>query len=71
MLRAFFGAVITLAICAPMFAHHGASAFDRGATVTLKATITEKRAPTAPPSEYRRDSLGIRQNRNKKTSDEA
>src|SRR2546426_11965949 len=41
MLRAFFGAVITLAICAPMFAHHGASAYDRGATVTLKATITE------------------------------
>jgi len=24
-----------------MFAHHGASAYDRGATVTLKATITE------------------------------
>ncbi len=41
MLRAFFGAVISLVICAPMFAHHGASAYDRGATVTLKATITE------------------------------
>ena len=29
------------AVCVPAFAHHGAAAYDRTVTLTLKATITE------------------------------
>ena len=33
--------LILLAVCGSAFAHHGAAAYDRTVTLTLKATITE------------------------------
>lgn len=30
-----------LSVCGPAFAHHGAAAYDRSVTLTLKATVTE------------------------------
>ena len=36
----FFG-VLLLSVGAPAFAHHGAAAYDRTVTLTLKATVTE------------------------------
>lgn len=35
------GIVSGLALGAPVFAHHGAAAYDRSVTLTLKATVTE------------------------------
>jgi len=31
----------SMAVCAPAFAHHGAAAYDRSVTLTLKSTVTE------------------------------
>ena len=36
----FFG-MLLLSVCAPALAHHGAAAYDRNVTLTLKATVTE------------------------------
>ena len=35
------GIVSGMAVGAPAFAHHGAAAYDRNVTLTLKATVTE------------------------------
>ena len=40
---AFAAAVCVVALCGPLSAHHGASAYDRARQVSLKATITEFR----------------------------
>jgi hypothetical protein len=33
--------LISLSVCASAYAHHGAAAYDRSVTLTLKATVTE------------------------------
>ena len=33
--------LVFLSVCGSAFAHHGAAAYDRGVTLTLKATVTE------------------------------
>ena len=33
--------LLLLALCGSAFAHHGAAAYDRGVTLTLKGTVTE------------------------------
>ncbi len=33
--------LLACAVCAPAFAHHGAAAYDRSLTLTLKSTVTE------------------------------
>ena len=33
--------LLLLSLCGPAFAHHGAAAYDRGVTLTLKGTVTE------------------------------
>jgi hypothetical protein len=36
-------AIILLVFCSPSYAHHGAAAYDRSRTVTLKGTVTDFR----------------------------
>jgi hypothetical protein len=36
-----FALAAVLLVCVPLFAHHGASAYDREKQMTVKATITE------------------------------
>ena len=35
-----FVVVILMAICAPVFAHHGGASYDTSKTVTVKGTVT-------------------------------
>ena len=42
MILAAFAASM-LAVCGPLFAHHGGAEYDRGKSLTLKGTITEFR----------------------------
>jgi hypothetical protein len=37
----FLAVLLVLSVCGLAFAHHGAAAYDRSVTLTLKATVTE------------------------------